>query len=165
MAIYAGQFGPEALEYPDGSHAILQRVTVLNSDGDQAILYNDRLKTAVAANPVSTDNLGNLLFYVVPGHYTCVVNGMEFKVQVGYDPEEPGSAIPDVRYLAYVHQQADLAMDWIVSSPLPFEPAACRVEYTGDAPGESRMVPFSYGANGTIVVHNGAPCRGTARFS
>lgn len=52
-----------------------------------AVLYSSRYKTATAANPVTSDIYGNLGFYVDPGLYDLVVNGITISsISVAADP-------------------------------------------------------------------------------
>lgn len=89
MTQYAGQYGPNGVEYPDGTHAVNRPVAVYLPDGvTLATLYTDKNRTAVAANPTSTDNLANLTFWVNPGNYICVIEGTSIYVQVSKDPLE-----------------------------------------------------------------------------
>lgn len=163
MAIYAGQFGPEGLEFSDGEHAVLTRVTVYKN-GVEAVLYNDRDKTAIAANPVSTDYLGNLVFFAEPGNYELAVDGLRVTVQVPVDPLEPIAGRPDPRYMAYTHEQLEEAADWIVTHPLPFTPAGVQVTYSED-PLNPVAVPIEYLSDGVVIIHNGVPSRGRAILS
>lgn len=97
MTQFAGRYGPEDMEYPDGTHARNRSVIVYEDDGvTLADLYTSRFKIAPVANPVMTDYLGNLTFFANPAHYTCDIDGYRFSVQVNADPEEPfsGSAPP-----------------------------------------------------------------------
>jgi hypothetical protein len=90
MTIYAGRYGPEGIEYPDGTHAVNRAVTVYVIDGDTpAVLFTNRDRTEIADNPVYTDDLGNLVFWTNPGDYLCEVDeGHQFIVQVSKDPFE-----------------------------------------------------------------------------
>lgn len=166
MAIYAGHYGPESIEFDDGSHAILTRVTIFEQDGvTPAVLYNDRDKTAFAANPASTSNIGNLLFYADPGNYIMSVSGMTLPVTVYNDPAEPGSAIPAPQYLSYRHEQSTPATVWTISHTLPYRPGACRVVYSADPADVIRLVPFGYLSDSVVEVYNQAPAVGTAILS
>lgn len=165
MAIYAGQYGPESIEYTDGGHAIGVPVKVLNLDGTEATLYRDSDKTGTDANPVYTDDYGNLTFWATAGRYVISVEGMELEVVVQNDPREPGSAIPDSRYLQYEHRQTAQEREWTITHTLPFQPAGVKVRYDQDPPDVTRLVPFSYIGSDVVVVHNSAPARGTAILS
>lgn len=114
MTVYAGQFGPESLEYPDGTHAVNKAVRVYLEDGETlASLYTDRDKTVAASNPVSTNNLGNLIFWANPGNYFCEIGGFWFEAQVNRDPEEPGSSVN-----GFTHVQSTPSASWIIPNQL-----------------------------------------------
>lgn len=106
MTTYAGRYGPEGIEYPDGTHAVNRAVTVFVVDGTtQATLFTDRDRNSVAENPVSTDELGNLNFWANPGDYMCEVDeGHQFFVQVGTDPLEPREEAADFEILRIAAQ-------------------------------------------------------------
>lgn len=96
MTLLAGQYGPDGIEAPDGKHAINTPVTVLDSNGDPAVLYADRHKSALAVNPTFTDSFGNLLFWADPGYYSMSVGNSQAlqNVVVYPDPLEPPSLPP-----------------------------------------------------------------------
>jgi hypothetical protein len=67
---FAGIFGPDAILSGTGTPVASTPVTVYQSDGSTvANLYTDQTHSVGAANPVSTDTLGNLVFYTWPGEY------------------------------------------------------------------------------------------------
>ena len=67
---YAGLFGPDTILGSNSIEAANLAVTVYESNGSTvATLYTDQTMATTAANPVNTDNLGNLEFYAVPGLY------------------------------------------------------------------------------------------------
>lgn len=114
MTIYAGQWGPESLEYPDGTHAVNKAVRVYEEDGSTlASLYADREKAVAAVNPVLTNNFGNLIFWADPGNYFCEIGGFWFEAQVQRDPEEPGSGS-----VGFTHVQSTPSASWVFANPL-----------------------------------------------
>ena len=67
---YAGLYGPDVILGSNSLEANNLAVTVYESDGKTvASLYTDATMATAGANPVSTDNLGNLEFYALPGLY------------------------------------------------------------------------------------------------
>lgn len=95
MTQYAGQYGPEGLEHPDGLHAANTLISVLNVDGSQAQLWLDANRMIPASNPRSTDTLGNLFFYAEPGRYNLSFAGMSIPAIVHKSPYEPGVEITE----------------------------------------------------------------------
>lgn len=90
MAVYAGQYGPEGVEYPNGQHASNTLYTVRTTGGTIATLYTDRDKVVTAPNPRYTDEFGNMVFFAEPGSYRLELGGMNFDVVVPLDPAETG---------------------------------------------------------------------------
>lgn len=86
---YAGQYGPEAVEFPDGSHAINHLLSIKTLGGSLVPLYADRHRVETIDNPVRTDSLGNLNFYAEPGRYLIEVGSWSIVVHVPKDPAEP----------------------------------------------------------------------------
>jgi hypothetical protein len=70
-ARWGGQYGPEAILGATGIPFALSSVTVYDSDGTTlASLFTDHTASSAAANPVTTDGFGNLIFWAYPGLYT-----------------------------------------------------------------------------------------------
>lgn len=92
MALYANQWGPEGIEYPDRSHAVLIPIEVrVKLTNTLATLYADKDKLAAAANPVMTDSLGNLTFWADPGEYLLKIGIFTIPITIGEHPLEPDS--------------------------------------------------------------------------
>lgn len=72
MALYVGQYGPEAVLDATGALVPSTPVTVYDGTGTStaATLYTDETATTTASNPVNTDAYGNLTFFATPGQYT-----------------------------------------------------------------------------------------------
>lgn len=108
------------------------------------VLYTDRTKSTVAANPTTTDSLGNLWVYLDPGDYDVVSNGVivPFSVlpeigdvpapippgtyaQMAKEPikvqEAPYSVIADGVYRAAATTQMQAALDLADSSGRPVD--------------------------------------------
>lgn len=93
MTVYAGQYGPDAIEFPDGSHAINHPIYVKTLGGNLVPLYADRHRVDSLPNPVFTDNLGNLGFYAEPGKYKIEIDSWSLTISVPEDPAEPDSPL------------------------------------------------------------------------
>ncbi len=75
---YAGKYQQVLLDQ-NGNLATGVAVTVFLADGvTLATLYTDQTMAATAANPVSTDAVGNLVFFTQPGSYifSATLNGV-----------------------------------------------------------------------------------------
>lgn len=161
MAILAGVYGPTGMEYPDGRHAIGIYVPVFNAGTDDlATLYVNAQKTGLAPNPVTTDALGNLTFFAVPGNYELEFDPDldRIPVYVGLNGNEP---VADIEPMSYQHTQSIPASEWDCPYPLGFKPSGIVVLVSGNG---HTLVPISYG-DGRIFVHHGAPCTGTVEMS
>lgn len=93
MTVYAGQFGPEALEFPDGSHAITHPIYIKTLGGNLVSLYADRHRVDSLPNPVFTDSLGNLGFHAEPGKYKIEIGSWSLTISVPEDPAEPDTSL------------------------------------------------------------------------
>lgn len=91
--VYAGQYGPEAIEFPDGSHAVNHPLSIKTLGGSLIPLYADRYRVEDLENPVRTDNLGNLTFYAEPGKYIIEVGSWSVSISVPEDPAEPDTPL------------------------------------------------------------------------
>lgn len=98
MAEYAGHFGPEGIEFPDGGHAKNTAVEVRSLGGTILItLYDDPYRNTIIDNPVLTDEFGNLSFYANPGRYLLKLGDWAHKITVAEDPMEPDVPTPEYR--------------------------------------------------------------------
>lgn len=98
MAEYAGHFGPEGIEYPDGTHARVVPVEVRSLGGTILItLYSDPSRATTVSNPVLTDEYGNLSFYANPGRYLLKLGDWTHQISVAEDPMEPDVPSPEYR--------------------------------------------------------------------
>lgn len=112
MAEYAGHFGPEGIEFPDGTHAKDTLVEVRSLGGTILItLYSDPSRGAIIANPVLTDEYGNLSFYANPGHYLLKVGDWTHKITVAEDPLEPDVPSPEYRQALIDDASAEAQQD------------------------------------------------------
>lgn len=88
--VFAGMFGPKAIEFSDGTHATGTPVVVYEgmTGTTLAELYGDRDRIASVTNPIATDSMGNLRFFAEPGFYRIKYAFTESLVVVPIDPEE-----------------------------------------------------------------------------
>ncbi len=93
MKTYAGQYGPEGIERPDGSHAILSPIAIKTLGGSPVTLYADRFRLEEVSNPVETDELGNLQFFAEPGQYLMQIGEWSKVIMVPEDPSEPDTGL------------------------------------------------------------------------
>lgn len=71
MAVLVGQYG--AIQITDSTGKPLPGGTAVNinrTTGGFATIYTDLNGTTTAVNPVTLDNLGNLIFFAPPGTYS-----------------------------------------------------------------------------------------------
>lgn len=122
---YAGQYGPEGYETSNGRPARNTSVTVVNTDGTIATLYNSKSKQDVGANPTSTDEFGNLTFFAEPGEYGVVVNNVAMGVMVPIHPKDPALG-------AWGGQDPNPVVDWFNGDYDPREGPAVVGAAAGD---------------------------------
>ncbi len=157
MALYAGQYGPEGMEYPDGRSAKNVDFEIRHKlGGSLALLFGDKDRDTFLPNPVSSDGLGNLYFFAEPGDYDLLINGISLPITIGLHPEEPiggGSGAGQ----ALEFDQPVAAAEWVIFLPETHIPAAAvHVEYLEGFP---VIVPWT-NVIGGIRVMNGAECTG-----
>lgn len=121
-ALYAGQYGPEGLQFPDGRPARNTPIEVRRPNGLLAVLYSDPQHTEEVENPISTDSYGNLIFFAAPGEYRIVINGAEIPVLVPIHPADPGFGIGGGGLGGYVHEQSVPASQFQIQHPLSWHP-------------------------------------------
>lgn len=91
MTTYAGRpvFAPYFTD-PSGNPQELVSITVYNRGTVvKPTLYTSRTKATPLANPFTADSLGNANFYVDPGEYDALVNGVTLPFSSVPDPVEP----------------------------------------------------------------------------
>lgn len=87
--MFAGQYGPEVMLGEDLRPAANQSAHVrLPGSATAAVLYADREKAVMIANPTATDSLGQLTFLADPGQYDVVIGTLVRRVTVPIDPVE-----------------------------------------------------------------------------
>lgn len=89
MTTFAGQYGPEPVFDSAGKLLKNASVSVFNTGTTTlATLYTDRTRSTPAANPTTSDAVGNLTFFAAPGDYSVVVNEATLTLQVPLDPAD-----------------------------------------------------------------------------
>lgn len=122
-AIYAGQYGPEGIEYSDGRPARNADVLVTRpTSGLPATIYSDELRTEVLDNPVQTDELGNLTFFAMPGRVTLTVNGYTVPALINLHPNDPGFGVSGDGQGGYTHIQSSPVNLMQITHNLPWNP-------------------------------------------
>ena len=89
MTKYAGQWGPEDIEYAGGGNAAGAQVAITDGNDQLIPLYTDYTKILPAANPTEVDARGNLTFFADPGSYRLHVHGAVIPIVVQTHPMEP----------------------------------------------------------------------------
>lgn len=122
MADFAGQWGPEGLEYPNGYNAANVQFTVKTLVSGVAIpLWEDKDRLVSLANPGFTDDLGNIYFFANPGSYRLEVAGKSFTVTVNLHPDEQLSGGGGGQ--GFVHSQPTSVSAVSITHGLGFAPA------------------------------------------
>lgn len=84
-------FTSEPFTYPDGSVATGLQVTVyFAATSVRAPIFHDDLATVAMTNPVRTDDFGRVAFWIEPGTYALLANGVRSTVVVDAIPDPPG---------------------------------------------------------------------------
>lgn len=86
---YAGQWGPEDIEFPDGTTTAGVQVAITDQNSVLIPLYSDQHKAVQVGNPTEVDARGNLSFFADPGVYRMHVMGTIFPIIVAVNPNEP----------------------------------------------------------------------------
>lgn len=133
MAQYANRWGPEDVNYAGSRKPARLTTATVYFPGTETLvpLYADAERTAQATNPVLTDSLGNLTFWVNPGEYEVEINEHRFPVSIGLHPLEPVSGGGGA--VGYQHIQTIPATEWTIPHNMGRPAAGCSVkESTGD---------------------------------
>lgn len=119
------------------------------TDGTRPTLYN--LAFTPIANPITTDALGNVAFYIGAGTFEFHVSGY----RVPFDTAEGGGAIPPIKY----HQVVPAAT-WTISHDRNTKPDVLLLT---DSDGDDRVyTDVSYPDDATIVIEWPSPTSGWA---
>lgn len=100
MTTYAGRpvFAPFFVDAA-GNSQVGVSITVYNRGTVvKPTLYTSRTKATVLANPFTADSLGNAVFYVDPGEYDSLVNGVTLPFTSVTDPGDVGAPVPTGTY-------------------------------------------------------------------
>jgi len=90
MAEFAGEWGPEGIEYPNGQRAVNRSYTVKTGLGALIPLFGDKNRSTNKPNPGTTDSLGNIYFFANPGTYVLEIDEFyDFPITVQLHPDEP----------------------------------------------------------------------------
>jgi hypothetical protein len=151
-----GLYGPERLQYASGGDAAYTEVFVfLPGSVVKAVLYGDANGLTTGANPVWTDQNGELTFFAEVGDYDIAVNGAIARVSVT-GGEGGGTVTPDdlARATHYHHSQTTPSDTWIINHTLGYPPGGIVVtESTGDIV-SPRLIQNT--ASQTILSFDGA---------
>lgn len=160
---YAGEYGPEGIEYPDGRHAVNVLVTVVQDDGSPAILYVDKERSAIRANPIRTDSLGNLWFFANPGSYRLIFPTFELPIVVAAHPlsDSAGGAS-----LGYHHIQGFASELWEIPHSFGYRPNVT-VKDNSSPPVLTEPADITHSSDllKTFIHFPGLPMSGTADAS
>lgn len=130
-----GLYGPERLQYASGGDAVYTEVFVFLPDSvTKAVLYGDANGLTTGANPVWTDQNGELTFFAEIGDYDLAVNGSLTRVSVT-GGDSGGTVTPDdlARATHYHHSQTVASDTWTINHTLGYPPGGIVVtESTGD---------------------------------
>lgn len=141
----------ENFRYPNGQVAAGQAIEVyLRGTTTEPPIFQDPDGLVPAANPVTTDSVGNLDFYIAPGEYDFAVSG----ITVPFDVTDVVAAP------SYVHVQTILNQTWTIIHNLGFNPNVSVV-----IGGEEVLTDVSWPDVNTVIVGLDAPYMGSAYLS
>jgi hypothetical protein len=130
-----GLFGPERIQFSSGGPAIRTQVYIfLPTTNVKAILFADPDALTTAANPVWTDDLGELTFFAEMGGYDLVANGARIPITVDTPGGSGGITEADLeRVTHYTHHQTSPLSTWHIEHPMGYAVGGVQVqESTGD---------------------------------
>jgi hypothetical protein len=141
----------ENFRYANGQIAAGQPIEVrLRGSATKPPLFVDPDGLVPKTNPVLTDSVGNLSFYIAPGSYDFAV----FGITVPFDVED-GALAP-----SYVHVQTIPNQTWTIIHNLGFNPNVSVV-----IGGEEVLTDVSWPDVNTVIVGLDAPYLGSAYLS
>lgn len=141
----------ENFRYPNNQVAAGQAITVYDRDTSSlSSLFVDEAGTVPLINPVTTDSVGNVDFYISPGAYDFWVSG----VRVPFDVDAALS-VP-----SYTHVQTIPNDTWTIIHNLGFNPNVSVV-----IGGEEVMTDVSWPDLNTVIVGLDIPRMGSAYLS
>lgn len=145
-------FGPEAVMQRNGSAARGVPVQIVER-GTQTpvVLYSDSAGLLPVANPITTDEFGNLFFYSAPGDYDIYLNSSRIPIVVSAAGSGGGT---------YTHVQTIPNSVWTIVHNLGFKP-----NITVEVGGEIVFADISHSSNTTALVNFALPHTGNAYLS
>lgn len=153
-----GLYGPERLQYASGGPVTFTPIYVMIAGTHTpAILYGDAPGATTVANPIYTDQYGELTFFAELGDYDLYDNNVLIASVTISDPV-PGSYARS----NYHHSQPTPQMEWMCIHNLGYPPGGIVArESTGD------FITFGLKENTSIysVLTYAAPTAGGADFS
>lgn len=163
MALLAGQWGPEGIEYPNGQRAVNAPFSIETAEGFYVPLYTDKLKTSSKPNPGNVDSNANLTFFANPGTYTLKFSGLDIPITVQVHPDEEIDSTPGGTAASYTHVQTIPVQLVLINHGTPnWKPAGIIsvdtlgqvTEFDTVAWPSSGIVEITYGADfsGTIYL-------------
>lgn len=154
MAI--GLYGPESVQFQSGGPARFTAVNVfLPGTTTYVQLYADSQGLVTAANPVGTDQYGDVTFFCEEGTYDLVVDDQRVAISVG------GS--PDLTPLHYTHLQSSASTVWTIPHHMGYEPAGIKV--IDSQASEVEWSNLEYLDSNTVRLTFSAAISGTAYLS
>lgn len=140
----------ENFKYPSGQVAAGQSIAVYDRGlSSQPSIYADEAGTVPQINPVMTDAVGNVSFYIAVGAYDFSVSG----VRVPFDADP--STVP-----SYTHIQTIPNQTWTIIHNLGFNPNVSVV-----IGGEEVLTDVSWPDLNTVIVGLDIPRMGSAYLS
>lgn len=130
-----GLFGPERIQFASGGPAIRTQCYIfLPTTNVKAILFADPDALATAANPVWTDDLGELTFFTQMGNYDLVANGSRTPILVDVPSDAGGITEEDLdRVTHFTYHQVIANNLWHIEHPMGYAVGGVTVqESTGD---------------------------------
>ena len=141
----------ENFRYPNGQVAAGEAIEVYTrGTTTEPPIFEDEDGLVPAANPVVTDGVGNLSFYIAPGSYDFAIRG----ITVPFDVEDTTGAP------SYVHTQTIPNQTWTIIHNLGFNPNVSVV-----IGGEEVLTDVSWPDLNTVIVGLDAPYMGSAYLS
>lgn len=139
----------ENFRYPSGQMAAGQAIEIrLRGTATLANLFSDSAGATPKTNPVTTDSVGNLSFYVAQGAYDFAVSGITVPFDV--EPKAP----------TYVHTQTIPNQTWTIIHSLGYRPNVSVV-----VGGEEVLADVSWPTLDTVLVGLDSPRMGSAYLS
>ena len=141
----------ENFRYPNGQVAAGQSILVYNRGTTvKPSMFTNEAGSTAASNPILTDAVGNLSFYIAPGAYDFFV----FGVRVPFDVDAALS-VP-----SYTHIQTISNATWTIIHNLGFNPQVSVI-----IGGVEVIADVDWPDINTVIVHLDVPRMGSAYLS